>query len=278
MNKKDDRFDLWCHAATVLIRYGPDRKAVAKELRGHMEDAYDAAIRRGLTEEEAISQTMDAMGKAHELAPMLAAIHKPFWGYLIRVSQIMLAVLLVLCLLPIYNYITGLHLSDAPQIEKFDVYDRASYGADTGRTLLHLSSPQVSFSSPAGTFTVTDAAVFTTHSADGEKSYTQLYLQVQQRSALPWKEHQEYSQLNHYVIGSFTARDSLGNEYDCQSGNYLSKKPRLFSDTAQSGIFTGTHTLWITNFPQDAKWVELLYSRDGQHYVLRIDLTGGVRT
>ena len=276
MKRHENKFNLWCESATVLIRYKPDRKAVHRELRAHMDDAFDAAIAKGLTEEEAEAKVLEAMGKAHDLAPQLAAIHKPFWGFVIQVSQIALVILLVLSLIPIGKYITNLRIYDSPHVQNFEVFSSGSYGESTGRVLHHLSKPGVSFSSEAGTFTATDAAVFTTFSAEGYSS-TQLYVLLEQRGLLPWKEHQEYFRFD-AVTQWFSARDSKGNVYVCYWDALFENSGRLNSDAVQSGIFTGTHALWINDFPKDATWVEILYTRDGREYVLHIDLTGGDRT
>lgn len=274
MNRHEYNFDLWCHSATILIRYGPDRRAVSRELRGHLDDAFEAALARGMTEDEAAKHALESMGQAKDIAPQLAAIHKPFWGYMIRVSQIALAVLLVLCLLPLWDYATDLNLYDAPHVQSFDVYDPASYTDSSVRVLHHLSEPDVSFSSEAGTFTVTDAAVFTTFSQENGSSSTQLYLLMRQTGWLPWMERAGYFRFDG-VTQWFSARDSLGNVYDGIWEKPSEDRVRLISDAVQSGIFTGTHELWINDFPQDATWVEILYTRDGREYVLHIDLTGG---
>ena len=217
------------------------------------------------------------MGNAHDIAPQLAAIHAPFWGYVIRVSHIALVILLVLSLIPIWKYVSNLNIYDAPHVQNFEVFAPDSYGEDTGRVLHHLSQPDISFSSEAGTFTVTDAAVFTTFHDDGEGSTTQLYVLVEQWSLLPWKEHEGYFKFG-AVTEWFSAKDSVGNVYDCIWSSPTDERGRLYSNAVQSGIFTGSHELWINNFPQDATWVEILYDRDGREYVLRIDLTGGDRT
>ena len=71
----------WCVRATGRIRYSPDRAAVHEELRQHLDDRSDGFLAKGFSEEEAIEKTLDAMGDPAELAPLLAQIHKPFWGY-----------------------------------------------------------------------------------------------------------------------------------------------------------------------------------------------------
>lgn len=274
---KNIAFVRWCNIATCRIYYGPDRKAVFRELMVHLEDAYEAGIARGLSEEDATNRALDSMGKATDIAPQLAAIHRPFWGFMIRACQIALAVLLVLSLVPIWKYASSLKIYDAPPMQNFEIFAPASYGEGTGRVLHHLSQPDVSFSSEAGIFTVTDAAVFTTSSDDGETSWTQLHLLVQQRGLLPWKEHKGYFQFD-AVTRWFSARDSLGNVYDCYWDSLFESNGRLFSDAVQSGIFTGLHELRINDFPKEATWVELCYARDGRNYTLHIDLTGGDHT
>ena len=265
MKKKGWNFDIWCRKATHTIAYRPDRKRVFRELRGHLEDAYEAQIDRGCSPEEAEQMALESIGSAQEVAAKMAAIYKPFWGYLLQASQIVLAVLLVLSLIPIFKYVraNALLLDPEPQIRNFDLYDSASYGGQTGRTLHHLSAPNTSFRSDGNTVTVTDAVVYTEYSDNYQKDVTQLYLRIRQRSLLPWREHRQY---NRYTIGNCFVRDEAGNEY------------HLIAFCAQSGIFSATHLCWIQDFPSDAKWAELCYERDGRSIAVRIDLTGGDRT
>jgi hypothetical protein len=272
MKKHEFNFDLWCRVATGAIRYGPDRKAASQELREHLDDAFEAALARGLTEEEAENAVLESMGRAEEIRPQLAAIHKPFWGYVIQVSQIALIALLVLSLLPIWKYFTGLKLEEKPNNYKdFELYSAESYGGDTGRTLHHLSQPHVSFRSDGNTFTVTDAVLFTEYSSHLEADVTRLYLLVDQFSLLPATELGMYDGNNDFftTICYFFMRDDRGNIYPLRTANSRS------TYTAQSGVFTQTHECGVSDFPADAKWVEFCYERDGRSFSLRIDLTGG---
>lgn len=273
MKKKDWNFDIWCRKATHTIAYRPDRKRVFRELRGHLEDAYEAQIDRGCSPEEAEQMALESIGSAQEVAAKMAAIYKPFWGYLLQASQIVLAVLLVLSLIPILKYVraNALLLEPAPQLHNFDLYDSASYGGQTGRTLHHLSAPNTSFRSDGNTFTVTDAVVYTEYSDHYQKNVTRLYLQIRQQSLLPWQEHRQYSGF-YYAVAHCFVRDAAGNEYYFIEGNSRS------SFCAQGGIFSATHLCWIQDFPSNAKWAELCYERDGRSIAVRIDLTGGDRT
>ncbi len=274
MTRKEQQFTWWCEAATAGIRYKPDRKAVAKELMDHLEDAYEAALSNGLSGQEAEQKALDSMGSAYEIAPQLAVIYNPFWGYFLRVCKILLIALLVLGIIPIWNYAKDLDLQDKPSAPfDFEIYEEASYGGDTGRTLLHLSQPDASFSSDANTFTVTDVVVFTETLEDGTQSSPRLFLLLRQTSLLPWSEQRQYFQF-FQITGWCFLRDDLGNVYN----GYNISDPdggSIYTNGAQSGIFRYTHQCGIYNFPTEAKWVELCYERDGRSFSVRIDLTGG---
>lgn len=272
MDKKAIR--KWCIIATVQIRFPPDRKVVYAELEQHMHDHYDALIEQGISPEDATEMTLEAMGNASEVAKQLAAIHRPFWGYALRVCRIALIVMLCLSLLPILNYYSGLYLRERPSLQDFNIYSSASYGGDTGRTLHHLSKPNKSFSTDGSTFTITNAAVYTEYSTYYERDRTYLYVLIQQTSLLPWTEHDAH--LPFFAVTAwFTARDSLGNTYEGYLDQSSPDAPTLNTSGVQSGIFTYTHECWINDFPADAEWVEIGYQRDGRNYMLRIYLTGG---
>lgn len=265
---KNDRLTYWCLSATSEIKYKPDRERVYGELRLHVEDRKESFLARGFSEQEAIDKTIEAMGKPESIAPQLGEIHSPFWGYLLRAARIMLVILLCISLLSVHRYIKKNNYSDN-YFNDFDVYDTASYGPDSGRTLLHLSQPDVSFSSDGSTFTLTDAAVF----RNDETGMVQLYVNIEQTSLLPQKEHKEYFDSIPFSF-LFSARDSLGNEYTNWYG--IEDGGRWVNGhIAQRDLFSCVHECWIVHFPEEAQWVEICYERDGRSYSLRIDLTGG---
>lgn len=267
-------FSRWCLKATWRIGFPPDRKRVHQEYFNHMADHYDALIASGVDRLEARRLVLESMGDPQEVAPLLAAIHRPFWGYFLRISRIVAIVLLCLSLLPILRYAKDLHFEETPSLRDFDIYSENSYGGDTGRTLLHLSQPDLSFQSDGNRFVVSDACVFSSDSEYYGPDFTQLFLRIRQTSLLPWTEQAPYFD-SFQVSGWFTARDSLSNTY--QFMDHTPDGSAVFYTTGvQSGIFTYTHELWINEFPAEAQWVELCYERDGRSFTLRIDLTGGV--
>lgn len=273
---ENQTFRMWCAVATSKIGFPPDRKVVREELQQHMDDRYDALIEKGHSPEEATAMTVEAMGDARELAPQLAAIHRPFWGYLLRISRIALVIAVCLCVVSVWNYFAALDLG-VRRYRDFELFDAASYGGDTGRALHHLSRPGTTFSSDGNTFKLTDAVIFTETVADGTEM-TRLYFRIQQRSLLPWTEQEDYFGLfpAHNNIGAYLyAVDSLGNTYSSYQP-YTEGSNHIVPSGGQTGIFTYTHECWINDFQgKDAKWVDICYSRDGRDFRLRIVLNGG---
>jgi hypothetical protein len=267
-NKK---FMQWCDSATVWIRFGPDRKKVSKELLDHLENHRDAFIAQGMTEQEATDKALECMGSPKDISVQLASIHRPFWGYLLRYSRIAVVILLCLCLLTVGNYTESLYLKDSPTLQKFEIYSAESYGGDTGRTLHHLSQPNVSLHISGNRFTITDAALFTQPTTNDEEM-TILYLRVRQTGWRPYQVQKEYYPQNGYnsPLSKFTAVDSLGNKYTHFFD--LSNDPAMISYAVQTGIFTATGDLWIRYFPTDAEWVDICYTLDGHNLSMRVYL------
>jgi hypothetical protein len=101
---KIDGFDAWCERAVALIKYKPDRKKIQAELHAHIEDKYEALAAGGMTSVQAEEQAVSAMGDAGEIAKALAKIHKPFWGYMLRLTKIVLAFVAVLMIFSLAGF------------------------------------------------------------------------------------------------------------------------------------------------------------------------------
>ena len=89
--------DRWLELATFRIAFIPDRKAVRAELEEHLEDkALDyLRIFPDLTKEEARQRAASEMGDPAEIGRELAKVHKPWLGYFWRVSQLLLAAVVI---------------------------------------------------------------------------------------------------------------------------------------------------------------------------------------
>lgn len=92
MNRK-----YWLDTATKEIRFGPDRRRVRQELEDHILDRMEAAEAKGLSGYEAEKAAVEAMGDPEPVARELGRLHRPWLGYLWRLSQVLLVVL-TLCI------------------------------------------------------------------------------------------------------------------------------------------------------------------------------------
>lgn len=115
----------WLYIATRGIRFKPDRTAVRRELEAHLEDKRTDLQRifPELSSEEVERRAVESMGDAWEVREKLAKIHKPWLGYLWRLSQV-LAVLACLWLAS-FGVLRGddAYLGDHPYSELWDADD-----------------------------------------------------------------------------------------------------------------------------------------------------------
>lgn len=94
------RLARWLDTATRGIRFRPDRAAVRAELAAHLEDK-QADLHRifpDIPPEEAEQRALAAMGDPEELGRELAKIHRPWLGYLWRLSQVLCALMVLAAL------------------------------------------------------------------------------------------------------------------------------------------------------------------------------------
>lgn len=102
---ENKKLQSWLTTAVAGVRFKPDRAAVERELRGHIEDKM-ADLRRlypDLSQEEAEELALDRMGDPEAIGKELARVHRPWLGYLWRISQwaaVLSAVLAVLLWTP----------------------------------------------------------------------------------------------------------------------------------------------------------------------------------
>ena len=87
----------WLELATFRIAFIPDRKAVRAELEEHLEDkALDLQrIFPEMTAKEARERAAADMGDPVEIGTELAQLHRPWLGYFWRVSQLLLAAVVI---------------------------------------------------------------------------------------------------------------------------------------------------------------------------------------
>ncbi|MGI6031142.1 MAG: hypothetical protein ACOX7F_06535 [Eubacteriales bacterium] len=110
----------WLERATRLIRFGPDRRAAEEELDAHWEDSLEQLLRDHpeMERQEAEQRVAGRMGDPDEVGRALARLHRPWWGWLWRASQLALAAAVAaVCLLTIRQ---GGVLGDDPYAEWWD--------------------------------------------------------------------------------------------------------------------------------------------------------------
>lgn len=262
------RFKVWCEQAVSGIIFPPDRKKVSTELYLHMEDHYDDLIEQGIPPETAEKQVVSAMGDARELAPLLAAVHRPFWGYFLHTTRELLVIALCVALIFLGRFISDKPFSQ-PYYDKHGSFELENYGPESGRILLSYSEPGCSFESDGYTFTVTKAAFWTP--AESETGIHYFHILAEQFNPRPWAASPR-------IIYWFWAEDSLGNHY-CSRGNKLHTEFNdaiVLGNCSHTSPLTYTYELWISSETlAGAEWIDLHYDRDGRDCVLRIDLTGG---
>lgn len=259
------KFEDWCHNAVSGIGFPPDRDKVYRELYAHMEDRYDALRAQGIEPGDAERQVYDAMGDAFEIAPQLAEIHHPFWGYALRATRWILAIVLVLTIIPIGKMLPELNWH-APGHRDFDVYSAESYGGETGRNLLMLTEPDITFKDSGYTFRVTDAAVWD----DGEKAF--LYLRMKMTNPRPWALFPDWRADPMFDLW---AQDSLGNYYKSMNERIFPEGCYVCVSGSQTGPFTYEYEIWINDLILQNDWIEFVYDRDGRDHRFRIHLPGG---
>lgn len=264
----------WCVHATDQIIYPPDREAVQKELRDHLEDKFEGYTERGFSEEDAVEQILSDMGSAEELASILGEIHRPFWGYACAVSGWILKILAFVTLLLTIRFCVNSFFDISPiEYRHFDPFMAENPTIPgTTRTMIHYTEPESIAYSDGYWFSVEKAAQWH-YAPDGmdpdltERDDLYFHLKV---TWLPWL-------LPSSAPDWFWAEDSEGNHYynmyESRNGESM---PNVLGNPNRTGLFTYTYDMWISYLiDPEAEWIDLHYDRSGRNIVLRIDLKGG---
>lgn len=90
-----ERFDQWAEQAARQIRFRPDRAAVERELRDHMEDRKQSCLEE-MDEAAAVAAVLRAMGDAETVGRALNHVHTPWLGYGWLLSKIAAIIMVVI--------------------------------------------------------------------------------------------------------------------------------------------------------------------------------------
>lgn len=100
-----DAFQIWVDAVCEQVRFRPDRKAIARELRVHYDDHVKDLLRLGRDPALAEERALAAMGSAQEVGRALDKVHKPWLGWLWEASRALAWALAVLALVTLFDTI-----------------------------------------------------------------------------------------------------------------------------------------------------------------------------
>lgn len=262
-------FFYWCRDAVCKIKYWKDRNIVYEELYSHLEERYEALTERGFSHEEAEKMALEAMGDAKELAPQLAAIHKPYWAYGTLITRFVAAVLLIHCIAWGINYALDLDISCGnPWITAgYQAWDPYTQG---GEERISYVKPNVSDSSDGYTFRVKEAALWRTYfdevTEDGREYFDALYMKLKVTNPSPWMQEG----MGVHWIWAVDSTGTFYESFELVNGRDI---PCISFQPYRSGLFTYTYDLEFQELREDIEWIELHYDRDCRDVVLRVDLS-----
>lgn len=260
------RLSQWCLHAVQRIKYPPDRNAVYQELRQHLDDRFDSFLAQGLSDEDAVNKTLEAMGDPKEVSKYLAAIHRPFWGYAYSITKWLYR--LAACGLALLLLVQGLRIITEDNYSAPD-YSNGKFNPYSGTS--PYGNQRLLYKEPGTTFTDSGYAVTLSRVSCWDGPSGTLYFQLKITSLLPWADDPDFC----YYI---TARDSLGNTYPFRDArDAADNHDRIVKgEIYRTSVITWLYDARLLVFDSEgADLVELCYERDGRDMVFRIDLTGG---
>ena len=276
MGEKQERTPAegWLDKATAGIRFGPDRKEVRRELEEHLEDkALDLQrIFPDLTAEEAKERAASEMGDPEEVGRELAKVHRPWLGYLWRVSQVVLGLACLSLLWSGMVFYSAFSVDDGQVFlelwdvdglpmtnEAIEAYNMFGNGLTPRETYLPSGHPdqlQVWEDGPA--VQIAGSTVRLRRAA--------LWQEWQSRGGLALYCYFRVESPKFWVLGDlrwdqFTVTDSLGNQYPYNPTETEDRDARFFDGTGWTGggPFHDGIQLRVQNVDPAAEWVRLDY-------------------
>ena len=225
---------VWVEEATRKIRFKPDRAAVGRELMGHIQDLQEKYEAQGLSPYDAEMQATEDMGDPAAIADDLGRLHRPYLGWLWRLSQWTLGILLAWAVLAGIGYVRNLLEYPAAEVELPQLPEAVeSNGAWTRRLLEHWD---ITGSVDLGgyRFTVPLAYLQEVTYEGPEEDFTPLQYELTVcLRASTWRFWEPIDG-GQYMILSHEAVDSDGTRY----GRW---EPGLFSEETHRHYFCNTY-------------------------------------
>ena len=258
----------WLKTATEKIRFRRDRIAVREELRQHIEEKWEDLREQGIPEKEIDQRILKDMGSAKELAPLLAEIHKPYWGYaMVILKWVMIAILVI-------TFFAA--KDDFSQLFSRTEDDRFTATENGHFSRMYMVEPDTSFTCDNYKFTVQKAALWETgHSVNINGEYFNiryaLYLEIKM---MKYPFHPSFQGWEY-----FWAEDDQGNIYRSRkSPHTLDANGYIEHIGTDNQLFYDIVTIYVRVIREpNTKWIDLHFDADGRDVTVRIDLTGGDR-
>lgn len=261
----------WCSIAVSEILFLPDRNRVFKELADHMDDHYEHLLSEGCDEATAQKRTLEAMGSATEVAAQLGKIHRPFWGYFLQITRRLLLILLAVTVIPLsiylYNFVSTSY--EQPSYGRFDPY-QDTYLSDAIGTTQQVMYKTLSQQASCRDYKLTlKEAVWTkTQLFSPAMEKNDLYFRIEIKNPLPWAEDPD-------ILEHIWGRDSNGKIYYPYASGHPDEG-HLNGWIYHTGPSTWLLDMQVYHFaPENAKWIEIYYDRDGTSFSFQISLLGG---
>lgn len=262
-------WDAWVEKASSHIRFKPDRKAVERELLCHLADKTEALEQGGMSSYDAKKQALACMGDADEVGRQLAAVHKPWLGYLWLWSRRVLVLCIVATVFLAFGFSDRVGISDISGRYWQSAY---FYQEEASQEYQYTEwTPDCQVWSDGYCFTVPAAVIVAGRPNAASNGSVGLFLTVRATRLLPLTG-------SCAAFRSFYAVDSLGNFYSSDDG-YSDRGDEpgrvLRGNDSQTSLWSSEYHAWVDWLASDAEWIELRYDRAGRDIVLRIDLPGG---
>jgi len=268
VEKKQYGVDDWIVRATQKIKFTPDRLAVAAELREHVEDKlYDLSrIYPDMTEEAAAQRALSQMGDAEEVGEKLAKIHTPWMGWLWRLSQVILGIVMLVTTIVAINYGIG----GGNGWFKFGVKIEPSeheVNAVYHKLDVHCEPVYVD-----GYRVTVEQVIW----VERDGGHHDLAIVLRTMSPCFWARE------GHDIFWMMEATDSFGRSYYSAKHIYDDMAP---INMEEEGYIRGTgsgygpfhqdYILWVNNIDPNADWVRLEYDWLGRSFSIPVGLKEG---
>lgn len=267
MNQTDNQIQQWVKTAVSGIRFWVDREGVEKELRGHLEDKTgDLMELFSLSEEEAQSRAVSAMGDAEEVSRALAKIHTPWLGYLLTASEVLVGLLCALLLVILFSFGEDAFLGDDQGMEFWDFdnlpayYERYYLPSDDPNQLMTEEYRDQKVKINGQNISLRRGALW----QDGKNQVLYLYLRLD-----TWRCWER----GHLNADWLTVTDSLGNQVDFSAWGTDGNVNSLQIYGRGEGPFHQGYQLILGDLHPDTQWVRLDYGFTQTVFALTADLT-----